>query len=319
MLATTSCAPGSSPQQCLPAAQQCVVPRAHSCPLIGGGDGGQGARPSYAAVLKQPPKPKPPPRPGGGPPGTALGRPAVQLPLSQLTLGRTTAPWQGSAWNVRTARVLGDLLRVDYQRGSGTQRGDPPGGVNFKARPHCLPAADLTFRYKVRFAANFDWSRGGKLPGIFVGSGDASGGEHSAGGASVRVMWQRDGRLAAYVYVPAGVRQPAAYRATARAAGRGYGDLLFEDAGFAARGGGAGWNDVILRVKLNSFDDEGAPRPDGVLTMSVNGQPASLTGVIWRRRPEVRISHLAIVSFYGGKWKCPRTTYAEFTGFACVA
>lgn len=295
-----------SPQACAPANAAVCIPASNGtaphCSLLAGI--AQGWSPTYAAVARQPP-----------PPSKPLGRPMVKLPVSQLSLGRTTAPWQGSAWNTRTSRVVGDVLRVDYPRGSGTSPKDPPGGINFKARPHCLPAADLTFRYKVRFAETFDWGKGGKLPGIFIGSGDASGGEHSPYGASFRTMWRPDGKIIAYVYPPSGVRQPAAYRDAAKK-GYDYGDTLFDGAGLKV--GRTKWNDIIMRVKLNSFDEDDEPRDDGTITLSVNGQPASLSGIIWRRKPSVQISHLLIVSFYGGKWKCPRTTYAEFTDFACV-
>jgi hypothetical protein len=248
-----------------------------------------------------------------------LGRPVVKLPLSQLTLGRTTPPWYGAAWNTQTCTVVGDVLRVDYPRGSGTGRSHgPAGGCNFKAVPRCLQGTDVTFRYRVRFAPSFQWGKGGKLPGIFVGTGSASGGRHSEDGSSVRVVWKRGGQLVAYVYPPRGVRQPAAYRSAVRR-GEEYGDFLFESAGFKALKA-PDWNSVILRIKLNGFEDDGRPREDGILTLSVNGQaPATLNGIIWRVRPDILTHHLAIVSFYGGSWTCPRTTHAEFTDFACVA
>lgn len=290
------------------------------CPLVAAIVSGH--KPSYATVLQRPPSLPKLPSPASSDALAAkdqvLGRPLVKLPLSQLTLGRTTAPWQGSAWVTKACSVEGDVLRVEYPRGSGNFRGGGPrGGCSFKARPHCVPATDLTFSYRVRFADSFQWSKGGKLPGIFVGSGEASGGHHSSNGASMRVMWQEGGQLIGYVYPPSGVKQPAAYERAADGSKTGHGDGLFKDAGLYVTKGD--WNDIVVRVKLNSFDNDGKPNPDGVATLSVNGTPASLTGIVWRRKPSVKITHVNVVTFYGGKWKSPKSTYAEFTDFACVA
>jgi hypothetical protein len=314
-------APSCSGAQCpvVATAALCVAaPYVPACPLVAAIV--EGHKPSYATVLKRSDSSSAvgsSPGVGASPPAV-LGLPEVRLPLSQLTLGRTTAPWHASAWLTKACDIRGDALRVEYPRGSGAfHTGGPPGGCSFKARPRCLPATDLTFSYKVWFPGSFKWSKGGKLPGIFVGTGDAAGGHHSPNGASVRVMWREDGRLVAYVYTPTGVKQPAAFARAAKPTGDGYGVDLFTEANlFATR---EQWTEIIVRVKLNSFGSDREPRPDGALTLSVNGVPATLPSMIWRRKPGIRIDHLAIVTFYGGKWKCPAATHTEFKDFACVS
>lgn len=288
--------------------------------------GGLVRTPSYADVVRRPASPlarSDSSRTNDSPAGTAgqplLGKPRVELPLSQLTLGKTSPPWNAGAWRINTCEVRGDVLHVSYPQGSSnlSSRG-PPGGCNFKARPRCLPARDVTLSYKVRFAPEFEWSKGGKLPGLFIGYGEASGGEHSATAASCRLMWRQEGGVVAYVYTPTGVRQSAEYtRAVQPGAGR-YGDKIFGDLDLKVRRG-EDWNTIVLRVRLNGFDKNGSPQPDGMLTLGVNNQTATLGGIVWRRRRDVQIASIAVTTFYGGKWRCPSDTYAEFTGFTCVA
>lgn len=275
--------------------------------------------PSYADMVRRAASPpvarraSPPP-----PPDSALiGRPRVTLPFSQLVLGRTSPPWHAGSWRVGACKVDGDVLRVDYPRDSSNfDSGGPEGGCNFRARPRCLPATDVTLAYQVRFDDTFEWSKGGKLPGLFIGYGDASGGEHSATAASCRLMWQRDGGVVAYVYTPAGVKQSASYARAAPRAGRKYGDKVFRSANMAV--GRGRWNSVVMRVKLNGFDADGKPVPDGVVTVSVNQQTATLEGIIWRRKLDVKVSHIMFSTFYGGKWRCPRDTFAEFRAVSCI-
>lgn len=283
--------------------------------------------PTYADVLKRALAAPAPPRassPEASPEPDArghrhhrhvLGKPETSLPFSQLTLGTTAPPWMASAWRTEACSVRGNVLRVSYPRGSGTfDSGGPAGGCNFKARPHALPAKDVTLHYRVRFASNFEWSKGGKLPGLFVGHGDASGGQHAAKAASARLMWLRDGQAVAYTYPPAGVKQSAEYLAQARTKGR-YGDEVFGGAKLKFREPGR-WNDVVLRVKLNGFDEDGRPLHNGMLSLSVNGRAASVGGVVWRRYPDLKVEFITVTTFFGGSWTSPVDTYSEFHGFS---
>lgn len=220
----------------------------------------------------------------------------------------------GSAWKTRACSIRGDVLRVEFPKGSGAfSSSGPPGGCNFKARPHALPATDVTLQYRVRFAPNFDWGRGGKLPGLYVGTvGAASGGDHSATAASCRIMWKSRGQAVAYVYLPTGVKQTKQYDKEAVTKGR-YGDEVFGSARLFFKH--SSWNDIIIRVKLNGFDDDGAPRMDGALGLSVNGRAVSFTGIVWRRFGHVKVDHVAVTSFFGGFWESPTDTHAEFSNF----
>lgn len=198
-----------------------------------------------------------------------IGNPKVSLPFSQLVLGRTSPPWNASAWRIRGCRVVADddddvVLRVTY-----------PAECGLSAVPRGLPARDVTLHYCVRFAEGFRWGEGGTLPGLAVGD---------EGGASCRLAWQRDGGVTALVYTG------AAYTREGR---RPPGEELFAAARFRLRRD-AQWNAVVVRVKLNTFDydDEDVPVADGALSVCVNGKAATLGGVVWRRSPRLRISSI---------------------------
>ena len=74
-------------------------------------------------------------------------------------------------------------------------------GYNFRAGIN--PSLSKTISYEVMFAEDFDFVKGGKLPGLCGGS-KATGGNRSDGfnGFSARVMWRRDGKIVSYVYHP---------------------------------------------------------------------------------------------------------------------
>ena len=120
-----------------------------------------------------------------------------------------------------------DVLRVRYPAGSGTPSSSLRGGVQIVGQPRCLPATDVLLRFDFRTAANFDWTRGGKLGGgLSVGHGAAAGYRHSATAASARLTWGPDGFLHLYIYPMEGTQQDATYTDVARLGG-GCGDSMF--------------------------------------------------------------------------------------------
>ena len=71
-----------------------------------------------------------------------------------------------------------------------------------------IPETDsLTLKYDVKFEKDFDWVKGGKLPGLFGGAVSCSGGADAAelGCFSTRLMWRAEGDAELYLYAP----QPA--------------------------------------------------------------------------------------------------------------
>lgn len=62
------------------------------------------------------------------------------------------------------------------------------GGIGFYSAPCCLPADHAIFSYQLKPAENFDWVKGGKLPGLYFGEPGASGGRHAEDKVYVIVM-----------------------------------------------------------------------------------------------------------------------------------
>ncbi len=88
-------------------------------------------------------------------------------------------------------------LRVNFVPG---QIGPEQNGAGWRWPFGRREAAELS--YTVRFGSDFDWVKGGKLPGLSGGPDNVSGGRPANGtnGFSARLMWRRDGRGEAYVY-----------------------------------------------------------------------------------------------------------------------
>jgi len=62
---------------------------------------------------------------------------------------------------------------------------------------------DVTLTYRLKFKDDFDFVKGGKLPGLAGGTAP-SGGEKANGtnGWSGRIMWRKDGEIVQYMYYP---------------------------------------------------------------------------------------------------------------------
>ncbi len=90
-----------------------------------------------------------------------------------------------------------NVLEVLYPKGTvSTNEGGAKWNIKFDK-----PREEYTFEYKIRTPKDFDFVRGGKLPGLFGGSGPAGGASTAeADGFSVRTMWRELGVLCQYVY-----------------------------------------------------------------------------------------------------------------------
>ena len=114
------------------------------------------------------------------------------------------------------------------------------------------PGTEYTLEYRVKFHSEFDWSMGGKIPGL-------SGGDHNTGGEpatdgkgwSVRLMWRENGRLIPYVY----------HRDQLDQFGDTFGVTLHSG---LQRGT---WYRVKIHVRLNTSDDR-----NGMLKIWINDE-----------------------------------------------
>jgi hypothetical protein len=202
---------------------------------------------------------------------------------------------------------FGGVLRVAYPAGSAShsfaRQGHPEGGLEFKAR---LPDAGHAGRstasvsYWVRFSPNFQWIRGGKLPGLCGGSCPSGGADVTGrGGWSMRMMWRAGGAGEQYAYI-----LPA----------REYGTELGLGAWRFTTGS---WHRIVQEVVLNApgrsggvtrvwYDTDPADPPTFEardITFRLDGTPADT---------------LFFSTFFGGhddRWATPVDVFAEFADF----
>lgn len=98
----------------------------------------------------------------------------------------------------------GGMLRVRYPEGSinfgSAEDGKPLGGASFYV-PFSTGRA-VCLHYEVRFPADFEFAKGGKLPGLYAGKAPSGGDKvNGRSGWSLRLMWREDGAGELYEYV----------------------------------------------------------------------------------------------------------------------
>lgn len=215
----------------------------------------------------------------------------------------------GKGWGVRENLTMRRLegapspfvLEVRLPEGSINpgSRNAPVGGMGWRWRPPLPPqtrAACLS--YWVWFPEDFDFNKGGKLPGLFGGDAPAGGKEtDGTRGFSARFMFRRGGAGEIYAYIPGHPEK------------RG---LSIQRGAFRFEPGR--WTHVEEEVVLNS-----PGVADGSLTAWIDGAAKiSLTEVLYRRSESVSVAGLMADVFYGGRdpsWAAPRDTIVRFSPF----
>jgi hypothetical protein len=161
----------------------------------------------------------------------------------------------------------------------------PGGGSGIQVEVPLVPADRYWFSYRVRFADDFVWRAGGKLPGL-LGGDDATGGLPADGdGWSVRQMWFGGGKFAPYLYH---MDQPGEY-----------GDTLggTESFGQAARLQTGQWRHVAGYVQLNT---DGAN--DGRYMLYLDGLLLKARDDLrFRSQGRAPIDKFTLVTFFGGQ------------------
>lgn len=226
----------------------------------GGGDGGN-------------PPPGPPPPPGGNgsnsSPGSRTGDKVATLEKGTITV------------NIRRGMGAGGqhALQRDYRN-------------SFPIRDGCVVGFDIFFK------EGFEFGCKGKIGGLQIGTGKASGGQYSPNGATHRMMWDRDGKTAyAYVYVPEGTggRQPGPLSNPGK-----YGQSVWKNA-FAGKLKTGDWLRVELGVKLNT-----PGKSDGAMFMRIEDEQQTQGNVYWRTSGTMDITKFGFGIFHGGPCKAER-------------
>lgn len=197
----------------------------------------------------------------------------------------------------RTGKHTGQLLAVlsksltgVLEPGTGAGKGKSF-SKQFKGAPFPLQSCVATF--DVMFEKGFDFGCRGKVGGLFVGNGVASGCRHSKDGASLRLMWEGSKEPVVafpYTYVSDGTleKQP---KELAKKVNCGQDPSAKK---FGAKMTTGVWYHIEIGIKLNTVG-----KNDGVLYMGFGNDTFVLDGVIWRTQ-NVPITKFDINSFLGG-------------------
>ena len=162
------------------------------------------------------------------------------------------------------------------------------------------------WRYLVRFEKDFDFVKGGKLPGLCGGPKTITGGDKVTGeeGWSARIMWRKEGRGQAYVYH---MNQPSKY-----------GDEFDFPEAFRFTPGQT--MQLRIRVTMNTVG-----KRDGTLQVWV--KPADdaketlvvdMTDMQWRSVASIGADSILFNTFHGGgdkSWAPTRDCHARFGSF----
>lgn len=221
------------------------------------------------------------------------------------SLAQWKQDWPGCGFEggVRDGRVSlterdgAKWLRVAFAKG---QIGPEKGGAGWRFPLGTHAAAELS--YSVRFSPEFEFVKGGKLPGLCGGPENVSGGRPATGmnGFSARLMWRRDGHGEAYVYHK---NQKG-----------DYGDSFAfpEDFRFPIDSPVK----VRLRVKMNAVGQR-----DGELRVWITTEGNSerlmveRTDMEWRSVDSFAVDGLYFETFHGGgdkSWAPKKACWAEF-------
>ncbi|KAH9977048.1 hypothetical protein BGW80DRAFT_1166751 [Lactifluus volemus] len=169
------------------------------------------------------------------------------------------------------------MLQLFYPKDSVNPAGWPRGGSEFYAEPLDLSdARSVTFAYSVFFPSDFEWVKGGKLPGLYGGRTGCSGGDPALDCFSTRLMWRQGGAGELYLYAPKDRQVPSLCDAPPLT-------VCHQTYGFSiARGSfkfsAGSWTYVSQTVVLNT-----PGYPDGGFHLEVDGKVAiDLTEVFYR-------------------------------------
>jgi hypothetical protein len=214
--------------------------------------------------------------------------------------------WGWQNISVVDDRRFSKILRVAYPAGSSSpevarRKGTPIGGGQFIANLGIPPGDKLRLSYYVRFSDNFDFVKGGKLPGLYGGIAN-SGGKIPNGtdGFSTRLMWRRGGEGEVYAYLPTSAE---------------YGTSLGRGA-WRFRPGV--WHLIEQEITLNQPGQK-----NGRVQVWIDGKKVfEQGGVLFRTVPSLKINGLFFSTFFGGSdasWSTSKRVYADFADFSVSA
>ncbi|GAA5892874.1 uncharacterized protein JCM6883_007500 [Sporobolomyces salmoneus] len=192
------------------------------------------------------------------------------------------------------------VLSVMYPKGQYTNGEE--GGTGFSLNVFGEGKDRAMISYQVGFEENFDFVKGGKMPGVFGGSsaGKCGGGRPSEACFSARFMWREKGEGEVYTYIPLYDGQCDETKANASSVtchgdfGQSYnrGSFTFE----------AGKYNTLTEIAiLNSNPSTENTEANGYLAV-YDGETLAFerSDLVWRTNSSVFFSSVMAQTFFGG-------------------
>ncbi|MCF6188918.1 MAG: hypothetical protein L3J51_00400 [Cocleimonas sp.] len=143
-----------------------------------------------------------------------------RINFDKHALGTYKAASLRGDWNCPKWHMGNELLTVVDKpqafRGHSLRLHFPKGSYSCRNNKHCInwkpklggEFHQVTYSYQLKLPKGFDFVKGGKLPGVAGGTANTGGRKpNGKDGWSVRMMWNRHGKLIQYVYHPDQPRQ----------------------------------------------------------------------------------------------------------------
>ncbi|XP_064603611.1 uncharacterized protein LOC135469024 [Liolophura sinensis] len=202
------------------------------------------------------------------------------------------------------------VLRVFYPKGTRNPGHHPRGGAQFYAYP-IHQRTSMTLTYDVYFAENFDFVKGGKLPGLMGGTTrTCSGGRDSDHCFTSRFMFRREGDGEVYFYAPHDQESNFCDRDNVicnfnKGHSLGRGTWRYKK---------GKWQTLSQQVQLNTIG-----KRDGHIKVWVDGhQVFEFRNLLFRHESSVEVTGMFFSTFFGGSddsWSTPHDTYTYFRNF----
>jgi Polysaccharide lyase 14 len=230
------------------------------------------------------------------------GPPQPPVPLTARSFGPDFATSGFAEFAHQMASAGSDgVITVAYPKGStAPSMGEPYGGAQIAVPFASGPAKEVVLEYNLRIPQDFDFVKGGKLPGVYGGIEPFSGGGHNPDGWSMRLMWRASGKGEIYGYVSDSPE---------------YGDS-WNVPGFKFLADWR-WHHVTLHVGINNpgkSDGFAALLYDGVTVVAKSGLSVTTK--------DVPVTGLFFSTFYGGHtpdWAPPSDMHLDMSGFKATA
>ncbi|XP_076463779.1 uncharacterized protein LOC143295957 isoform X2 [Babylonia areolata] len=192
----------------------------------------------------------------------------------------------------------GKVLRVFYQK-----------GAQFYSRP-TTTRTSMTLSYDLFFSDGFDFVKGGKLPGLFGGTTNCSGGRHSDLCFSTRLMWRSHGDGEVYAYLPSH-QDPGLCHSSHNHCNPDYGNSLGRGTWRFKTGE---WQTITQRLTLNT-----PGQLNGKVEVWLNGHHVlTVSKLNVRQHGDIQIEGIFFSTFFGGSdhtWAPTVDCYTYYKNF----